>query len=630
MKKPWYFWTFVFSAIAIVAAMIIFLPVTYAAVTAVTAAGIGEIYSPDSSRDRINSVNNLNRDDFQKLSVDQLLEVIDGKAILNWLDKKRVGFLSEIQLLSPTDGGALYKQLDEVRIKFLTAAQKSTISDQEWIDSFNRMDAAGLQLQSLETLLNIVNGKPVFEWLDSAHINMLSGNQRKAIMLYSSSEELPVELREFLKKVLADDTFLKFTGPTLTVNENASFRWSGDIVIDGNNYISLYEKYRSQITESGSNNRNHFLGAAYENILDRANMSGSSVGLSNVTAQMQALITWLGTSHNTIRSYAPAVGQSHDIAAYAENVSNALKNEIGKFVVFENGLLSIKNNYQQLKENGLSDRLVQWALDGASQSPSNKGNLSYNGIMNLDMRQATTVALTTLFNDASYFVRSASQGLAQVVENKRVRDEQSLITKIFDIVTAFVTLGSGVGKAIMAAGDTTKLALESGAVFSSAMTSTKNQVNNWLRPNGDGINTDQYLGGFSKVAWKSIDSSVNELNRIIYDTGGHLDSMGLLATVGLSSAMQGFNTSYKNLLKELDDKLYKSKVLLFTTIENSEGDAYIKEYNWFLSDAGARAKENYYLVETERTYATTNFTGLGPSDIRHTARVDIWGYNPVV
>ena len=114
-----------------------------------------------------------------------------------WFEKNRnviivsvaVGAVAVVALLATVSiwgpvvwaaGQTIWYGLGGVASLVVSAVGKAISSKDPTVQEFNEMDLATLQSQSIDSLLQVVNGKPLVNWLDQSRIQMLSTSQLTA------------------------------------------------------------------------------------------------------------------------------------------------------------------------------------------------------------------------------------------------------------------------------------------------------------------------------------------------------------------------------------------------------------------------------------------------------------------
>ena len=555
-NRPWYFWAAIVVAgiglavgatvgigVLVYVTAPIWMPAVNLIVTSASAVvgGIAVIaYSYFEDQKKIALFNNMDLATLQSQPLDQLLQLANGKSIANWLDQAHTQMLSNAQLTGAVSGELLINQLDADHTGYLTGAQLSSTSD----------------------------GKSLASQLDVEH---------RAYRLSAESKSLPSEFQSFLGTATLDNDFMFFTEIDISIQKGNSHVSVGQIESDTNKFITLYQKYKSEINAKPENFL--LLTSTYKNLYNLAIQSKYAIVLSKLGSTSQRIFDWMGNVHTAMKTTAENPGNSTDVAAYCDTISDQLANQMGNFDIFQNNMSDLTSQLDSLKNIEYPDAVVQWALDGSSINASSAGGLTYTSSKSLTMREAATLALKNLFMDADNFVTKANKGIAKVVENKRISDIKDLMSKIFDIASSVVTIGIGLTKTIISTSEATiKLALEASSTFAGASNTIKNQTNNWLKPDNN-----RYRGGFSNNAYLNLNTQLQDFsNFYTFDTE-------------LKNAMANFSSDYKKLIKTIDNNISKTEVQIGFIPDLNENSP-----NHYDSEVNIDNK-NYYLTLNNNT-----------------------------
>lgn len=448
-----------------------------------------------------------------------LLAAIPGEH----LDDIPAGVLAQVK-------PAVLSQLSASQVANLTQLQFATLASNQ----VAALDLSQLPSDSLRT------------YVDS------QGNTLLMLKLISEAGSLSPEFGQAMKKYLTDEGFLNhYAGVRQPVNVLNSFSdWKGNTLLYSHEFIAGYEKFKSKVAADPG--KYQYLTETYRNVTYKGLIAGDQGGnLLSIQKSAEIMFNNFVAFHGAVKLYPRSPGSETNVSAYSQDVANGLENQLGRIEMVQEQYNNIQKNIDVLVNNGVPDEILRWALDGFSANPlapatwnydNRDGNLDNDD--NLVFREAFNRALTELFTDADSFVKSANQGIAQVVENKRVADVKTLIGQILDTIGAVVSLGVGLGK-VLTASDLTRKILETGALVSSSSSSVKNETNDWLRPDQHG----EYAGGFSASAYRDIHDQLSDFSS---------------ESDRLSNAMKNFDSDFKALIKTLDDHLWHQKTYITT------------------------------------------------------------------
>jgi hypothetical protein len=329
---------------------------------------------------------------------------------------------------------------------------------------------------------DIVKFNGIFEEVSSmeknANLNELATTAKK-VLNYSSSQNI----------------HNYFTG----VYNIGALAWTGSLKSDAEKFINSYDNAYSKYGRSALDDFSQV--NYFYDILSAREYSYSQPGAINkLIATTQSFFDTISMTNSMIKKYADTTGSSFDVKKYTSDTLNQVI-QLFDYMAARDGVVDgIKNQYDVLKNiqinnvtrQGLNVDTLNWALNGGSLLSNKMGGIYYNGKPEYTFREAINESVKDVFRAGSSFLRSATMGIAQVVENKRVKDAQKELMEILDIFGVVFSLGVGLGSIVKGIGAGVVSSLTSiGVTLNAANTSFKKFSEKWFEPN--------YLGQYSGI-----------------------------------------------------------------------------------------------------------------------------------
>jgi hypothetical protein len=426
---------------------------------------------------------------------------------------------STIQNLSP----ALLQSFNQSQIQGLTSTTLALLSKSQFqsllpsqIDDLTQNQLANLSFTEVSWLTNSqllgltanqLAHLPSIQisWLSASQLTALNGQLvsfalTEAKSLTGQNSSLVKDINTLIADIVGNNNLSPWFNP---INPNASevLSWSAGFSIDASNFIRdydhLYQSSQGSIGTSGSANN---LTKLYQILATKDFIVTNSTNISNVTQYASNMFSWFTGFVNTMTPTAPLSDTTklNNYIAQAYSILNS--NIVGSTLTLSQDVSAFSNQINTLKTAVFDSiiggtppsDLMLWVINGAKGSTfkasdlASAGNISYRGQNNLTFHDALVNLESDLLTQGDNFCKNVQSGIAQVIHNKNIESQFTLISQIVDVMGGLFSGIAGIGKTISALGtdlsngaNALKAASEIASDLNAAIGVSKNQINNW-------------------------------------------------------------------------------------------------------------------------------------------------------